>query len=91
MSQRGGYMIKQAWQVMNNSKQEQEAHLKVVSLEELKVSVVSKAFTINSEEDQVVAVPLEMFSRSLRNSSQVKVGLVVVQGSKLSKPLKARM
>jgi len=77
--------------VMNSSKQEQVVRLKVVFQVEPKVLVVSKAFTINSEEDQVVAVPLEMFSRSLRNSSQVKVGLVVVQGSKLSKPLKARM
>ncbi len=76
---------------MNSSKQEQVVLLKEVSLEEPKVLVVSKAFTINSEEDQVVAVPLEMFSRSLRNSSQVKVGLVVVQGSKLSKQPKAKM
>ena len=77
--------------MMNSSKQEQVVHSKEGFLVELKVLVVSKAFTISSEEDQEVAVPLEMFSRSLRNSSQVKVVLVVVQGSKLSKQPKARM
>lgn len=74
------FMIKQEWQEMNNNKQEQEDHLKVLEdkgLEALKVFMV--------KELKVSKIHLEIFLKNSKNSLVEQVEKEAVQENKHNK------